>query len=77
MAIKARFWVREVTKYGNADNVKVSLSPVTRSTPDNVQWSKYTPSGEVILHVTDEGAKQWFDQRLGKDVAITFDDPAE
>lgn len=77
MAVKARFWIREITKFGNAGNNKVVLSPVTRNTEDNVQWSKYTPSGEITLFITTEGAQQWFEDRIGKDVAITFEDPAE
>lgn len=75
--VRARFWVREIAKYGNTDNVKVTLAPVTRSTSDNVEWSKYTPSGEITLQVTAEGAQRWFEERLGKDVAITFDDVEE
>lgn len=73
--VRARFWVREITAYGNADNIKVSLSPKTRSGEgDNVDWSKYTPSGEITLSITTEGAQEWFRDRLGKDVAITFED---
>ena len=77
MAVSARFWVREFTRYGNTDNIKVLLSPVTRSTPDNVEWSKYSPAGEIWLSVTAEGAQDWFASRLGQDIAITFDDPAQ
>lgn len=75
MAVKARFWIREFTKFGNTDNVKVILSPVTRQLGvDNIDWSKYTPSGEIMLSITTVGAQQWFEERIGKDVAITFDD---
>lgn len=77
MSVKARFWVREITKYGNAANTRVVLAPVTRQSPDNIEWSQYTPSGEIWLSVTTKGAQEWFEERVGKDVAITFDDPED
>jgi hypothetical protein len=40
-----------------------------------VQWAKYTPSGRIEMSISAEGAQDWFEERLGKDVAITFDDP--
>lgn len=79
MAVKARFWVREFTRYGNTDNVRVLLAPVVRSKPQpgaegNVDWSKFTPSGEFWMSVTTEGAQSWFEERIGKDVSITIED---
>lgn len=79
MAVKARFWVREVTKFGNTDHMSVTLHPVIRSVGqpgdgENTDWSKFTPSGEIKLNLSAIGAQQWFEDRLGKDVAITFDD---
>jgi hypothetical protein len=29
------------------------------------------------MYVTQEGAQDWFEERLGKDIAITFDDVEE
>lgn len=73
--VRARFWVREYTRFGNTDNVKVVLSPKTRAgEDDNVDWSRYTPSGEITMSITTEGAQEWFGERVGKDVAITFED---
>lgn len=80
MAVAARFWVQKVNKSlanGSEIHREVILQPVIRPTDDNVAWSKYTPSGEIRLVVTAAGAGEWFEERLGKDVAITFDDPAE
>lgn len=82
MAVKARFWVQKVTKQavsGGAVTRIVELAPVIRSTGqpgdgENVDWSKYTPSGVITLTVTADGAGEWFEERLGQDVAITFDD---
>jgi hypothetical protein len=75
MAVKARFWIRTITRHANTETSEVILGAVTRKTGDNVDWSKFTPSGELKLFVTNDGAREWFDARLGKDIALTFDDP--
>ena len=85
MAVKARFWVQSFSKQavsGGGVSAHVELKPVIRSTGQpgdgqNIDWSKYTPSGLIQLTVSQEGAQQWFEERLGKDVAITFDDVAD
>lgn len=83
MAVKARFWVQKVEKVvsGSAApgqtaqlSVKVTLAPVIRKTEDNIQWSKYTASGSIELWLTQQSAVDWYEQRLGQDIAITFDD---
>lgn len=87
MAVKARFWIRSVENIAASQTVtadgrsqvnlnhKVTLSPVTRKTEDNIAWSKYTPSGLIELFVTQDQAHNWFSERIGRDVSITFDDP--
>jgi hypothetical protein len=80
MAVAARFYVAKVERFlvTQADVGRtVTLNPVLRATDDNVQWSKYTPSGEIRLTVTAQPAGEWFEDRLGKDIAITFEDPTE
>lgn len=85
MAVEARFWVQKVEKVvsGSAApgqtaqlSVKVTLAPVIRKTEDNIQWSRYTASGTIELWLTQQAAIDWYEQRLGQDVAITFDDVA-
>jgi hypothetical protein len=77
--ILARFRVAEFNKrQANADGkvATVILNAVTRSgTPDNVDWSKYTPQGTISMVVfeTPGGAYEEFEELLGKDVAITFE----
>jgi hypothetical protein len=81
MSVKARFWVQKVTKQAvSGGNVmrSVELAPVIRSVGqpgdgENVDWSKYTPSGSITLNVTAEAAGDWFESMLGQDVSITFD----
>jgi hypothetical protein len=80
-AVKARFWVQKVTKQaasGGSITRIIELAPVIRSNPlpgaeGNIDWSKYTPSGSITLTVSKDGAGQWFEDHLGRDVAITFD----
>ena len=92
MSVKAMFYVSEIKKTPS-DFVAVTLLPVTRSKPKptseelaensgyigmNTDWSKYTPSGKLEMNVsTVTKAAQWFEDRLGKDVAINFEDPTE
>lgn len=81
MSVAARFWVQSVKKTAASNNEvsrEVILAPVIRQGAGgdgNVQWSKYTPSGEIRMVVTNDDAGEWFDGRIGKDVAISFSDP--
>lgn len=83
MAVKARFWVQKITKQRVSGGIvrQVELAPVIRSVgqpgydPEaNVDWSKYTPSGVIQLNITAEEAGAWFEELLGHDVSITFDE---
>lgn len=81
MAVSARFWVQSVKKTastGNGLTREVTLAPVIRPSgvpgaEGNVDWSKYTPSGEIRLVITADAAGEWFESMLSKDVAIVFD----
>lgn len=78
MAVQARFTITEIVKYGyvpGEPSGKVTLKPDIGS--DNLAWAKYTPAGEIWMNVNGPGLP-WFEENLGKTVAITFDDvPAE
>lgn len=86
MAVRARFWVQKVTKQvtGAGANASgrivrhVELAPVVRATglpgaDDNIDWSKYTPSGKIEMTISTDGAGEWFESMLGEDISITFD----
>lgn len=73
MSVTARFYISQVTKT-TTDVLGVTLMPVIRPTNDNIEWSKYTPSGKIEINVTADGARDWFEDRLGKDVSIIFGD---
>ncbi len=77
--VLARFWVQSIKKTAAAGagiTREVMLQPVTSPTQGNDNWSKYTPSGEIRLVVTADAAGEWFEERLLKNIAITFEDPA-
>lgn len=85
MSVAARFWVQKVTKQavsGGAVTRHVELAPVIRASQlpgadGNVDWSQYTPSGLIQLTVSAPAAGQWFEEMLGRDIAITFEEVPE
>lgn len=77
MAVQARFFIQTITRVANNPNqVNVTMTPVTRG-EENKEWSEYTPSGKIELTITKGGATTWFADRLGKELAITFEDRPE
>lgn len=80
MAVTARFYIAEVHKYpaqnnGWADPAprgKVVMRPALRGEA-NKAWASATPSGEITMTIRGD-ALPWFEERLGADLAITFDD---
>jgi hypothetical protein len=77
MAVVARFYVQTVTKKAfNTGALNVILAPVTRG-QENKSWASATPSGRIELTIQNESAAKWFDDRLAKEVAITFEDRPE
>lgn len=74
MSVSARFYVTQITRNAFAPgNATVVLAPVSRG-PENKTWAAATPSGKVELTIGNEKAAEWFTSRLGKDIAITFED---
>ena len=81
MKVNARFWVQKITKQavsGGNHAVHVELAPVVRAkglpgADENVDWSKYTPSGNIQMTITSEPAARFFEEALGHDIAITFE----
>lgn len=44
------------------------MSPVTVDTEENKSWSKYTPGGQLTIHVSNPAAFEQFEQ--GKEYFI-------
>jgi predicted aspartyl protease len=86
MSIEARFYVAEFNERAIgaanpetgevATMANVVLNAVTRKMgEDNVQWSEYSPAGQMTISVTQKkgGAYEAFRNLLGKDVRILID----
>lgn len=72
--VQARFYVSKVTKHAyNPDHLEVTLQAVSRG-EENKSWAAATPVGQMTLTIGNPQAARWFDERLGKDVALTFED---
>ena len=83
MAVQAKFYVAEVTRfgYGGAENTqmgrKVKLQATSRKDESSIKFWQATPSGQIDMHLSAEagaGAGLWFEDRLGKNVLLTFED---
>lgn len=74
--VSARFWIPSITL--NASGyVTVKMQPALRG-EENKAWASATPVGSIELGVGNPEAVAWFQERLGKDLAITFADrPAD
>lgn len=82
MAVRAKFYVAEFTRYatgasrpGYADPApfgKVVLRPVTRG-EENKEWASATPSGQFEMTVNGPGLP-WFEERIGREVNILIED---
>lgn len=53
----------------------VKLRPAAKGPYQN--WARYTPHGSIELGTLNPAAFAWFQERLGRDVAVTFDDPTD
>lgn len=82
MPTTARFYVSEVTLRPSgpgfaapAPHGSVVLTPAYRG-GENKAWASATPSGRIELTLSRE-ALPWWQERLGRDLHITFDDAPE
>jgi hypothetical protein len=77
--IKARFYVSKVVKqnHGGTENTTTVELQAAIAGEKNQDWAKWTPSGKIEMTVTNPFAEAWFDERVGKVVALTFNDVDE
>ena len=75
--VRAKFFVKSINHlYPNSAKevcAEIKLAPVYGSFgdgKDNESWSKYTPSGEISMMITNPGAIEKFD--LGKSYYVDF-----
>jgi hypothetical protein len=72
MSVVARFYVATVSRHAGGSNGEVIMRPVSRG-PENKKWASATPSGEFKMSISNPDALAFFDNALGKDVAITIE----
>lgn len=79
MRVTGRHETTGITKGGNVEQVTITLMPVYADQDGddeaNKQWSKWTPSGEVRLTITNPEAYNQF--KLGKAYFVDFHDAEE
>ena len=74
MSVTARFFIAKITRHAySPDNVVAELSASTKG-EQNKAWATATPSGTITMNINNPSAAAWFSERLGQDVALTFED---
>jgi len=83
VTVQAKFYVAEVTRfgYGGSENTqmgrKVKLQATSRKDESSLKFWQATPSGQIEMSLSAEaglGAGLWFEERIGKNVLLSFDD---
>lgn len=55
---------------GEDQGVDISLMAVYANSPENAEWSKFTPSGSLTMNCVNENASSQFD--VGREYYIDF-----
>lgn len=73
MAIKAKFYVAEVTRYAyNPASAKVILRAVSRG-DENKEWASATPMGLLDMTIGNPAAIEQLAEQLGDEVYLTIE----
>lgn len=59
MSIRAKFVVEQAVMDGNS-NETLTARAVTTGSAENLQWSKYTPSGSLTMTISNPSAQGHF-----------------
>ena len=77
MSVQARFFVQSITRHAyNPGAGQVKLAAAARG-KENASWAAATPAGNIDMTISNPDAMAWFNDRLGKDIALTFEDAPE
>ncbi|HHA1955694.1 hypothetical protein [Enterobacter ludwigii] len=68
MSVRAKFRCHFIQKADDNSHRTIHMSPVTADTEENKTWSKYTPDGQLTMHVSNPAAFDQFEQ--GKEYYI-------
>ena len=71
MSVQARFFIQSLTRHAAHDSVQITMAASGRG-PENKTWAQYTPVGKLELTVNNPEAAKWFEEHLGKDIALVF-----
>lgn len=71
-AVEARFFISGYQKRAyDPDATEVTLTAVSRG-EHNKNWARATPAGQITMTIKNDSAAQWFVDKLGAEVAVTF-----
>lgn len=70
MTIRAKFQCHYIHKSDDGLSRTVNLNAVTTGSPENEEWSKYTPGGQISIHISNPAAFNKFEQ--GKEYYVAF-----
>lgn len=74
MTVRAKFMVTSVEMFSQpSDSGSVKLGATNTKEGDNTDWSKWTPSGSIQMHITNPPAFQFFKDAMHANKAIYVD----
>ena len=68
MTVRAKFFLPINSEAEDDSYRTIHMSPITADTEENKAWSKYTPDGQLTMHVSNPAAFDQFEQ--GKEYYI-------
>lgn len=68
MTVRAKSFCQSIQKAEDDSYRTIHMTPVTADTEENKAWSKYTPGGQLTMHVSNPEAFEQFEQ--GKEYFI-------
>lgn len=71
MTVRAKFSCISIQKSPDNSTAVVNLSAVTTGSAENESWSKYTPSGQLQMVISNPAASEQFEQ--GKEYYIEIE----
>ncbi|QIT28549.1 hypothetical protein [Raoultella terrigena] len=74
MTVRAKFQCNSINKSPDNSTAVVNMMAVTTGSAENETWSKYTPSGQLQMVISNPAAVEQFEQ--GKEYFIDIT-PAE
>ena len=83
MSLRAIFYVEDVVIRSNdldddGNRIRTGVAHLRAACKGPYKnWARYTPAGSIEMATLNPAGLAWFEERVGTDVAITFEDPTE